>query len=345
MVIIALALPALMGFAGLAIDGSRAFDERRQMQNAADASALAGARKFNDWLMNPEKTSGAGTQASEVDEVVRAVAAENGADPALVQCSWMANGNATWAGAELGPCSVTYHATNASGVRVRTSASRKTVFIRAVGKDNFTASAQATAQVQRLTQFGQGVPFLVCSDYHSEVDGSGVEVETAAPDLLDQDAAGVWSIKPEALASGARIKLHGSQINDCGLQGNNFKGVAYGPGNENAVVPGDWVPDPGTQAGPVRQDLGGIGGCDATDALDGCVLMLPICNKSNGESLSSGGGAARLTCPLMGMFRIYQTGANSHSGVLIQETLILSEGQGGDLPAGMNEARVIRLVD
>ena len=43
-VMVALALVVLMGSLGLAIEGGRAYAERRAMQNAADAGALAGAR-------------------------------------------------------------------------------------------------------------------------------------------------------------------------------------------------------------------------------------------------------------------------------------------------------------
>jgi hypothetical protein len=333
LIIVALAIPAVVGFAGLAVDGSRAYDERRQMQNAADASALAGTRKFNDWLMNPESVN-----VADVNTVVREVAVENGADPAQLQCNWIAKGDPTLVSAELGPCSDTGQASLASGVRVRTASTQDTFFIRSQGADDFTAGAKATAQVQRLIRFGQGVPFLICSQYDA-IPGE----EQAAADLLDQDAAGVWSIKPEAF--GQTINLHGSQMNDCGLQGNNFKGVAEVGENDGASIPGNWVPDPGTQAGPVRQDLGGMGGCNATNDLEGCVLLLPICPSSNGGNLNNGGGDGRLYCTQMGLFQIHQTGANEHTGTLIQGTIILPDGIGGDLPVGQNEARVVRLVD
>src|SRR6266536_857936 len=43
LVLIALAAIGLFGVAGLAIDGSAKYSDRRHAQNAADASALAGA--------------------------------------------------------------------------------------------------------------------------------------------------------------------------------------------------------------------------------------------------------------------------------------------------------------
>lgn len=44
LVIVALALFALIALVALAIDGGNLMAERRRMQNAADAAALAGAR-------------------------------------------------------------------------------------------------------------------------------------------------------------------------------------------------------------------------------------------------------------------------------------------------------------
>ena len=43
LIVIALAVVVLFGFAALSIDGSRAFSDRRNAQNAADAAAFAAA--------------------------------------------------------------------------------------------------------------------------------------------------------------------------------------------------------------------------------------------------------------------------------------------------------------
>lgn len=46
LILVAIGLISLLGFAGLAIDGGRVFSERRKIQNVADTSALAGALKI-----------------------------------------------------------------------------------------------------------------------------------------------------------------------------------------------------------------------------------------------------------------------------------------------------------
>ena len=69
MVYLALVLAVLLGFAGLAIDGSNAYFQRRRMQTAADAAALAGARALAYDMTN-----------AEVSAEIQTVATLNGAD-------------------------------------------------------------------------------------------------------------------------------------------------------------------------------------------------------------------------------------------------------------------------
>jgi Flp pilus assembly protein TadG len=47
-IIVAIALPVFLGFAALAIDLSNLYVARNELQNAADAGALAGARILYD---------------------------------------------------------------------------------------------------------------------------------------------------------------------------------------------------------------------------------------------------------------------------------------------------------
>jgi len=74
LVIVALSLFALIALVALAIDGGNLMAERRQMQNAADAGALAGARAICARDADPE-------------EAAAAYAAQNGADLDLSQIS------------------------------------------------------------------------------------------------------------------------------------------------------------------------------------------------------------------------------------------------------------------
>ena len=51
-VLLAVSLVALLGLTGLVVDGGRAYADRRAVQNAADAAALAGAGALNEILFN-----------------------------------------------------------------------------------------------------------------------------------------------------------------------------------------------------------------------------------------------------------------------------------------------------
>lgn len=55
-VLVTLLMVGLLAFTGLAIDGGTAFLERRRMQNAADAAALAGAQQIAGYRAGNEVT-------------------------------------------------------------------------------------------------------------------------------------------------------------------------------------------------------------------------------------------------------------------------------------------------
>jgi hypothetical protein len=66
LIVIALAAIVLFGFTALAVDGSRSMEDRRRAQNAADASALAGALAFS--------------RGNDINAAVNTRAASNGYD-------------------------------------------------------------------------------------------------------------------------------------------------------------------------------------------------------------------------------------------------------------------------
>lgn len=64
MVLFVLGFVALLGFTALAIDGGNVYTDRRHAQNAADASALAGALQKSNGRTNPEVVQAAEVSAS-----------------------------------------------------------------------------------------------------------------------------------------------------------------------------------------------------------------------------------------------------------------------------------------
>src|SRR5438067_8065181 len=79
LVFLALATLILMGAMGLALDGGYNYAQRRQMQNAADAAALAGARMV-------ARNDGTPGKNYPVLATVQNIAQQNGADSNNMDC-------------------------------------------------------------------------------------------------------------------------------------------------------------------------------------------------------------------------------------------------------------------
>lgn len=131
---VAILMIVLLAFAGLAIDGGRIYLERRRMQNAADAGALAGAREicFGDGSQSPLAVA----EQYAIDQ--------NGADQA----------EATWAGGQDDP--------------IRVVASRQVLMSLAniVGFSQMTVGASATAKCGKAVTSGGLWPLsLKIEDY------------------------------------------------------------------------------------------------------------------------------------------------------------------------------------
>ncbi len=119
LVVVAVLLVVLIGFLGLVIDGGNVYAQRRQMQNAADAAALAGARAL--------------ALDESVDEAVAKYASDNGAD------GW-------------DPPTVTERT-----VSVVVTKAVTTYFVRVLGITSVSVGARATARVFPLDEASCGV--------------------------------------------------------------------------------------------------------------------------------------------------------------------------------------------
>ncbi len=84
-VLVAFSLIVVLLFAGLAIDGSNAYQQRRRMQNAADAGALAGARQL------AVSTNRDSTDNNSVLSAVNTYATSNGAPSGSISAFWVSS--------------------------------------------------------------------------------------------------------------------------------------------------------------------------------------------------------------------------------------------------------------
>jgi Flp pilus assembly protein TadG len=302
-VIVSIGLVALLALVGLVVDGGNAFSQRRQMQNAADSAALAGANALQQYRSTTPKPS-----AAIIYNAARAKATENGAKVAPFTCD-LVRYNAT--GTILGTvsCPTTSAGavpSDAYKVRVSVESDHDTTFMRVVGADSFTARNAAAASVQKATI--STAPFLVCANAPAH----------PAPLLivsnpLDPDDA---SINPVAI--GKEYILWGNEVKaggrDCGNPSSSFRGLVdndLGPFG----IPGEWEADQGNKSGHIVQNL--TTGCalDSAKLKDipvGCEFALPLCLNGN----EHGGNAFTMHCVNVGRFRISDNGNSTQATFL-----------------------------
>ena len=129
LIFFALVSIVLMGALGLALDGGYNYAQRRAMQNAADAAALAGANALAG------NNTGGFTVWATVQEVARQNGVKDPTDSAQLTCQYTNNSIPVQ---EIGACSVlpgpadTPFTTgyNVSGVRVRVAETHQTFVMR-----------------------------------------------------------------------------------------------------------------------------------------------------------------------------------------------------------------------
>lgn len=138
-ILVALSMTVLMGFAALSVDIGMLYNQKREVQNAADAAALAGA-------MSLPNTGVAKTVAKNV------------AEKNLLQNSALETVTTT-----ITP--VTPYNSKSTEIEVTITRKVKTIFAKVLGIGDSEVSARAVAK-QRSTWAGQSLPFInVNNDY------------------------------------------------------------------------------------------------------------------------------------------------------------------------------------
>lgn len=179
LVLATFAIIMLLMVAGVAIDLGTAYAGGRQMQDAADAAALAATNELECVLFAPGSTTppaGVGCQtlpatAADVGSVALTVAKDDGASPTQVTCEIIGpyTGGAAPGYATVAPCSPTsgwapggVPAPGVAGVYVSTGNGQATFFGGITGTTHTNEVRQAAATIQPLT--GAGSPILFCAD-------------------------------------------------------------------------------------------------------------------------------------------------------------------------------------
>ena len=266
MVLVALLVTSLLIVVAIVIDGGQGYAERRRMQNAADAAAFAGAREINQIRFQASTT--------DLATAVRAVAADNQADPALITCDVI-----DVAGARLAPCSPNAGwaaRPDAVGVLVTAARRRPTLFGRVAGVAELTPRATAAASLQKLVSARS--PWMVCGNRLLPGGFDLVDPLTKGlrPDSVLQKLYGQGGT---ALSDSRGIPIAGRTTGTCGLS-SSWNGLV--DPSSQPVQLGTYAPaDKGKQVGRYQYDdiLAGVGGCPE-DFKDGevinCLALVPI---------------------------------------------------------------------
>ena len=298
----ALFLTVMVGAVGLSVDLGFAFSQRRAMQNAADAGALAGAH------IVAKSTDSAPLSAKEAVEAVVRQNAMGGSTIGAIICDYVDD-----AGGSLGGCGGVVPA-GASGVRVAVEEVHPTFFIQVVpgAPNTVTTSADASAHIKTLGAPSDG-PFLPC----------GVNTMLASGGRLDLaiKVGGVWAINPAAV--GQTFKIHGPKIEKCDAKSERYKGLADVDVNRNKTTQDWFMYEEGTSAGLIENDVEGPNGCKAGEVIQNCVVFLPIVIP--GELDNTRQFVAIFFAP----FYVTWPKSNEHNGKLLDDYIISGRGQAG----------------
>jgi hypothetical protein len=323
MIVMAGGLVGLVALAGLALDGGRAYGERRQMQNAADAASMAATRELARII------TGETTDASLIRAAALDAADENGADLSEVTCTLVDFERVAIEACPTGS-TLSQPATDYSGVLVETEQTQDTFFMKAVGHSSFTAAADATAQVGQVG--GSFVaPFVFCGT----APGHSPQVL-----VVDSDPESETGFKVNDLAVGSVYSVYGNDIKnngrDCGNPSSSFRGNA--DTSQEYQIPGEWDTTTGNKNGPTLRLVNSGNAC-SPDFTNSCVFVMPLCPFGNGQ----GGNNFRIYCTHLGLFEVTHVANHDIDARFLGGTTL---NQGGIIgPADPNGSNIVALTD
>ena len=178
LLIAAAGMLVFIALVGLVIDTGVAFRERRNIQNAADLSSLAGTKVIADHYLDGGRTG------TEVLDAITESLTTNGCSAAN-ECTWTAvyvRPNPAVTGSEVDLGDVTAGGSiplNTQGVRVTTHSTPDTFFMRAVGISEVDVETPATAMTSSLLNEAPSGVLLPIAAFDSDYE-VGVEYELTA---------------------------------------------------------------------------------------------------------------------------------------------------------------------
>lgn len=314
LVLFAFFLTAMIGMLGLAVDLGFAYSQRRTVQNAADLSAVAGARAVARFQ------PGSPTVAlDDVQEIVEDNHLGN-TSTFLVECTYIDQ-----FGQDVGDCSLIVPP-NATGVHVEVSETHQTFFVRVIpgAPVAVTTRARANAQIERMDLAGMDSPFMLCG-MNTKLSNGGTM------DILLSD----YVMNPNAV--GRTFRLTGPNPTDIARCGTPSTGTSYGArwrglsdkeanNGKRVVLPDSttsswWNPkigSPSTNTATLTNKVNGIEGCEelAAKPFD-CIMLIPIATSYDST-------IRRMKVTKVLGFRVWQDSSSSSTfyGTLLDDYLV-----------------------
>jgi hypothetical protein len=180
-------------------------------------------------------------------------------------------------------------------------------------------AATATAHVQRASASAGNGPFIVCG--HNTRLGGGPGAGTGGPfSILD----GNNNIRTEAV--GRTFRIHGPQVQTCGLDSNDFKGRGRPELNVGKGLNQYWSGDNGVRAGPTMFAVNAIEGCPAgANEPYNCILVLPIAIANPPPQKQ--GWHIQYYVVRLAAFRVTRGPTpNTHEGTLLDDYIVSGSG-------------------
>jgi len=203
----AVAMVALMGFAGLAVDMGLMRYEKRAQQSAADGAAIAGADELR-------YNAGAGINSAALNAATANAFTDNNGGAACTDSSAVG-----CIGVVVNHPPVTGpHATDGNYVEVLVTAEQQNYFMTLVGRQKTTVTARAVA-----TLVGAGGPAPGCV-YTLGPPGVGVGVDVVGTPTLQATTCGIED-NGNFTTSGAKLNVNAGTIGVVGGDTNNGGGT------------------------------------------------------------------------------------------------------------------------
>ena len=306
LVIMALAIVALIGGVALVIEGGNAYAHQRVAQNAADSVANSGATVL------AQELGARGTKTdADVLAAMDAMAAANHLDSYTAYYTTV-TGADTATAAQVGGTTIP---PDAQGVRVSGNQAFGTTFARAIGMNQFTATADATAVAGALTG-GQFLP-VVFPVSMADCDKTGGLVDPVPLDAPWRLARGA---PPPALPVGQEYI-----VPLCKTGGGSFMILDLDPGkncyeevtNPSSIQFEDFPVHVATDVGDDCAKK--IEDAVADSHLQGTVVMVPICDGQCDTDLT-GSNATYHIIRIAAFFLDYISYTNSPHNSLCAKT-------------------------